>query len=318
MKRFAPFVLSLFVVAACGQADRAPGEPSPAAARGELAVEVVNYELVAGATSRFIVGLILPDNRLLAYGSVQMRFQALDDAGRPVGGVSEVVAGTYLPLPGTELGEPTQDPKPISPATVRGVYEVEGVRFSQPGQWAVEVAARVQGLGIVQGSAGFEVLAEPGAPGVGERAPRSDNPVIGDDVPAPELDSRAATRGRIPDPALHRTSIADAIRQGRPAAVIFSTPVYCVSRFCGPVTEMIQGLQRRYGERAEFIHVEIWKDFENAVANETAVRWLQREGELTEPWLFLIGADGRIAARWDNLVTRAEVIDGLEDALAIN
>lgn len=49
--------------------------------------------------------------------------------------------------------------------------------------------------------------------------------------------------------------------RGRPALVVFSTPTYCMSRFCGPVTDMVSGLAKDYSDRADFILVEIWRDF---------------------------------------------------------
>jgi hypothetical protein len=80
-----------------------------------------------------------------------------------------------------------------------------------------------------------------------------------------------------------------------------------VSRFCGPVTDVIQELAAEYGDRAAFIHVEIWRDFEENVVNEAAADWLLREGDLQEPWVFLIGSNGRVVARWDNVATRREI-----------
>ena len=57
-----------------------------------------------------------------------------------------------------------------------------------------------------------------------------------------------------------------------------------MSRFCGPVTDMVQELAARYGDRAVFIHVEIWKDYQEQVLNEAAAEWLQTpSGDLTEP-----------------------------------
>jgi hypothetical protein len=244
-----------------------------------------------------------------------MRFQQLTTSGQPIGQVSDVVVGTYLPVPGTRVGDPTEAPQAIAPSTVKGVYELEGVRFLQPGPWVVEVAARIQGRGVAQGSATFVVVERPRVPGVGEEAPRSDNPVIGDDVAAQQIDSRAQGGSRVPDPSLHQVSIADAVRQGEPTVVVFSTPVYCVSRFCGPVTDMVSGLQERFGDRAAFIHVEIWKDYQANVANDAAIQWLQQDGEVTEPWLFVIGADGKIAYRWDNLFTATEVSRGIRSVL---
>ncbi|MGH2765962.1 MAG: hypothetical protein ACRDKA_08645, partial [Actinomycetota bacterium] len=119
-------------------------------------------------------------------------------------------------------------------------------------------------------------------------------------------DSRAAT-GEIPDPELHRTTVADSVAAGHPALVVISTPVYCVSRFCGPLTDMAQDLAADYGDRAEFIHIEVWRDFENQVVNKGAADWILREDELQEPWVFLVGSNGRVVGRWDNVATRQEI-----------
>ena len=70
---------------------------------------------------------------------------------------------------------------------------------------------------------------------------------------------------------------------------------------------MVGGLAKIYSDRASFIHVEIWKDYQQQTANKAATDWLYRNDNLNEPWVFLIGADGKIAARWDNVTTKAEV-----------
>jgi len=89
---------------------------------------------------------------------------------------------------------------------------------------------------------------------------------------------------------------------------VFSTPVYCVSRFCGPVTDLVAELAAEYGDRADFIHVEIYEDFAAGKVNQAAQDWLSTaDGDLREPWTFLVGADGRIAASWDTVVTRSEI-----------
>jgi hypothetical protein len=89
--------------------------------------------------------------------------------------------------------------------------------------------------------------------------------------------------------------------------------VYCVSKFCGPVTDMVQELAAEYGDRAEFIHIEVWRDFQGQVVNQAAADWILREDTLQEPWVFLVGADGRVAARWDNVATRQEIEPHLQD-----
>ena len=43
-------------------------------------------------------------------------------------------------------------------------------------------------------------------------------------------------------------------------------------------------------------------------ALQAAIDWLQMpNGDLTEPWLFLIGADGRVVDRWGSMWSEAEV-----------
>ena len=108
--------------------------------------------------------------------------------------------------------------------------------------------------------------------------------------------------GEIPDPELHRTTIAAAVHQGRPALVLFGTPAYRTSGFCGPEVTELQKLAADHPDRAVFIHVEIWKDYNEKVLNDAPQQWLQTpNGDLTEPWLFLIGADGTIADRWSSM-----------------
>jgi peroxiredoxin len=95
--------------------------------------------------------------------------------------------------------------------------------------------------------------------------------------------------------------------------VVVSTPTYCVSQFCGPITETVEGLADEYGDVAEFVHLEVWEDFNENVLNDAAAAWIQTESGGGEPWTFLVGADGRIAARWDNVLDADELRDLLEE-----
>lgn len=299
-----------FTVAGCTSEPQRQSMPSPTTSRPDIEVVVANYEIVAETSNRFIAGLITQDGRTVAYGTVQMRF-AQDTGGALV--PTDPVVAEYLPVPGTEPGPTDGDPQAIAPNRARGVYVVHGVRFLEAGTYVAEVVARVQGVGVVQGSTPFDVLAEPSVPGVGERAPRTQNHVLGEaGVPPVAIDSRA-TNGAIPDASLHQATIAGAIAAGRPALVVFSTPVFCVSRFCGPVTDVVEELARSYRQDAEFIHVEVWRDFQNSLVNEAAADWLLLGSDLNEPWAFLIGADGTIVARWDNLFTMEELRSELEE-----
>ena len=274
-------------------------------ARGQgLVVQVASYELLAGRENRFIAGLLTEDNLFVSGGTVNMRFSPLE-AG--AGGLVTEATGTFLHI--DEGHGPPPARLTVGPASIgRGVYSANPVVFDSDGPWQVEVEADLGGEDVRAATAAFQVLSEPRVPAPGQRAPRTENLIIGaEGAPSVAVDSRAQTEGGIPDPELHQTTLAGAIQAGRPALVVFSTPVYCVSRFCGPITDMVAGLAETYGDRAAFIHVEIWRDFQNKVVNKGAAEWILRGDDLTEPWIFLIGSDGRIVARWDNVATPEEI-----------
>jgi hypothetical protein len=170
-------------------------------------------------------------------------------------------------------------------------------------------------MGVQRARATFPVLDDAEYPAPGDVALETENLTMrSKDAPLPAIDSRAESTGEVPDPELHRWTIARAIEQGRPALVVFSTPVYCVSQFCGPVTDVVQDLASRYDDRAVFVHVEIYRDYQNQEINRAAADWLFRNGNLTEPWLYLIGPDGTIVDRWATLF-REEEVEAALDAL---
>lgn len=281
-------------------------EAAPPQERGGLVVSVASYDLAAGVESRFLVGLLTGENLFVSGGSVDLRFSFLGETqaqGEP--SFYREARAEFLPLPFEPEGPPDITAGPASRG--RGVYVVESFRFDRPGFWEVEVTAPLP-AGPATGTAPFQVYPEPRVPAVGERAPRTENLTLGSDARRGAIDSRAETEGQIPDPELHRTTIADAIADGRPVLAAFSTPVYCQSQFCGPVTDMVSELAGEYEDRATFIHVEVWHDFAKQEVNEAAADWLLTpDGDLTEPWVFLIGDDGRILARWDNVATSQEI-----------
>ncbi|PSO53443.1 MAG: hypothetical protein BRC31_03020 [Actinobacteria bacterium QS_5_72_10] len=83
--------------------------------------------------------------------------------------------------------------------------------------------------------------------------------------------------------------------------VLFATPVWCKSRFCGPITEAMADLAQQYDDRAAFIHVEVWRDYESRELNDAYDAWVNKADEGREPWLFAVGSDGVVEQRWDNV-----------------
>jgi len=285
-----------------------------------FSVFVASYDIaVSPRPRRFIAGLQALDERLVNYGTVTMRFAWLGETQpqQASAAPSITATGRFLPIPGVKAVQ-ADKPRLTSPSEARGVYAAD-VAFDRAGYWGVEVTADVDGQGMRRGTASFQVTEKPQVPDVGQPALKTTNLTMGaKGVPPVAIDSRAQGKnGKVPDPELHQKTIAGALAAGRPAVVVFSTPVYCVSQFCGPVTDMVDGLRRTYGDRIDFIHVEIWKDFQKQQLNDAAKAWLYRGDNLNEPWVFVIGSDGRIAARFDNVTTQPEleqVLKGLPES----
>jgi hypothetical protein len=274
---------------------------------------VASVDLYAGVPQRVLVGLPFGDGTLLSYGSASMRFAYTGTAERsssPQAGPE--ATALYLPTPGTPDGG-SSPPTVTQPDEARGVYQAEHVTFDRAGIWTVDVTADIEGLGTQTARATFQVGEEPALPAPGQPALETENLTISSKgVPPGAIDSRADVNGgAIPDARLHGWTIAQALAEHRPILVIFGTPVYCVSRFCGPNVDLVEELSKRYADRAVFIHVEIWRDFQKQQVNQAAADWLYRDGDLTEPWLYLIDAHGTIVDRWGSLFSEQEVAGDL-------
>lgn len=104
--------------------------------------------------------------------------------------------------------------------------------------------------------------------------------------------------------------------QHRPLTVVISTPTYCTSRFCGPVTDTVSALAARYGDRMDFVHLEVSADFENSALNPSAAEWILRgNGDGNEPWVFVVDADGVITHRFDNVANQTVLDAAIQEVL---
>lgn len=316
-----PFAVALMtLLAACsgdggGTDPTGPSSPS-GAAPPTLAAQVASTDLYANAAQRVQVGVFSSTQdgtQLLTFGQVQFAFSYLgaDGSGQPVAG--PVATASYVPAPGTPKG--SGSPALSDPADARGVYEADDVELDRAGVWVVEVTAEVPGSGPQRLQAAFTVAEEPNLLIPGDDALRTRNLTMdSEDAPPQAIDSRAQDGNPVPDPELHRFTIARAIAERRPALVLFATPLYCTSQFCGPSVDGLEQLSQAYPDRAVYIHVEIWRDYQESVINRAAADWLwpDRTKDLTEPWLYLIGSNGKVMDRWSPLFDPDEVAAELE------
>lgn len=311
----------LLLTAACGggtttepgTATETPASPEAASpATTTLNAQVASFDLATGSDQRLTVGLVTQSaeegRRFVVGGEIDLElfFLGEDPAAadpEPLG----TTTATFLPVPGTVPDGPVEGPA-LTTGGVRGVYEAS-VDLPEPGLYGIRAVVELPDLGRLTAETATSVGAKHQVPAVGDAAPAVDNPTVdSDDVPPEAIDSRAGTNeGQIPDPELHDMTVAEALESGRPTVIVVSTPVYCQSEFCGPITETVAELQQSYGDRANFVHLEVWRSFEDKELNPAAAAYISTPDGGNEPWTFFVGADGTIQARWDNVLDAAEL-----------
>jgi hypothetical protein len=171
-------------------------------------------------------------------------------------------------------------------------------RIPRPGTyWAV---AEPVGGRPVQAIAELQVARRSQSPAVGSPAPRSNTPTLGEGLPIGRLTTRTP-----PDRALLRYSVAGSLAAHKPFVVTFATPRYCASRTCGPVVDVVDYVRRRYERRGiRFIHVEV---YDRNIPSRGYNRWMKQWHLTTEPWTFVVGADGLIRAKFMGSVSAGEL-----------
>lgn len=181
---------------------------------------------------------------------------------------------------------------------------VARLRLPRPGTYWL-LAEPEGGAKAVQALGNVKVVEHDSAPDVGDAAIASDTPTIA----STGRDFAKLTTRTPPDESLLEYSIADSLRSRVPFVVTFSTPKFCSSRTCGPVVDVVEEVASRFeGGKTRFIHVEVYEGNDPAKGFN---RWMREWGLETEPWTFLVGADGKIIERYEGVVS----VNELETAL---
>jgi hypothetical protein len=161
----------------------------------------------------------------------------------------------------------------------------------------------------VQALGNVVVVAEDDAPDVGDEAIASDTPTLS----STGGDTSSLTTRTPPDESLLRHSVAESLAAKVPFLVTFATPKFCSSRTCGPVVDVVEEVSRRFeGENVRFIHVEVFEGNDPAKGYN---RWMQEWNLPTEPWTFLVGGDGKIAARFEGTASVQELEQAVREQL---
>ena len=309
MRRLAASAVALaFLTAvACTKDTTSSGGASPSPST--FALQVATSDLYAGTAQRVQVGVFnqtADGIQVLTGGAIPLSLVPAD-GGQPIQGTAR-----YVPAPGTAVAA---DPTLTSPSKARGVYQLDDVTFPSAGVWNATLSFNDPDGQRENLTTQFGVSDKPALPAPGDKAYATKNLTMADTGVDPQaIDSRAQNGAKVPDPELHQETIAAALAAHQPILALFSTPVWCTSQFCGPSTDALEQLARTGPKDAAYIHVEIYENHAKNEVNAAAKQWLLRNGDLTEPWLFLIGRDGKIIDRWAPLFQVSQVRAELDRA----
>ena len=248
-----------------------------------------NSELVIGP-NRFAIGLVNEANERILESGSSVHLQFFDPDGALA---SEHDAKFVWAIPG-ETG-----------------FWATDVSFDRAGNWRFEVTVSSDGKDATA-AVTFNVVDRAFAPKIGDPAPPADNLTL-----AQESNMKRLSTDPQPNNDFYQMTVTQALEARKPFVVVFATPLFCTSQFCGPVLNNVKAVAPEFAGKVNFIHIEPYDlaadgtlvtDTQGApVVAAPTVQWNLQ----TEPWVFVVGADGKVAARFESAVSSDEVLTAI-------
>jgi hypothetical protein len=191
-----------------------------------------------------------------------------------------------------------------------GLYRAM-VNFPNAGQWGLEA---IQDPGTAQAKTGrfiFDVAQTGTTPAIGAAVQPEDTPTATD-----AAGIAAISTDDNPDPDFYTTSVAQALAAHEPFALVFATPAFCKTATCGPTLDVVKSVAANFKGRLTFIHVEPYEltltdghlqpvlDENN---NPIPVKSVDDWGLQTEPYIFVVDANGKLSAKFEGIAAADEL-----------
>ena len=256
----------------------------PEDATAQIQLVLVPSEVIVGL-NRFAVGIFDQGGNLVHDADVHLHFYDLTDHSNPF---FESEADAYSLS--TERGDVT-------------IFAFDR-EFDHAGDWGVEVEVTFPDGSEALNGIRFFVTDDSPSIKPGDKVPDIHTPVSSDVDQNLVLLSSAEK----PNPAFYATSLDESLYSGRPTLLLFATPAFCQTRFCGPSYDIFNELYEIYENEINFIHVEVFSGLPNPEINDYAVTpAMEQFGLESEPWIFLIDKNGTVLYRVEGLFTTEEL-----------
>lgn len=280
-------LLGLLLLTACAS----PAAPQESGAPGEIASgDTSTYQMLISTSditpdsSRLVLTLWDGEQRMTEAQSLSVELFSIGANGEPTAKVWEGTATPY------DMGDVQ--------------YWVVYPEFPGAGSFGVRALVTTMANEQVENLAVVRVKEEPDAPALGEPAPRSDTLTLKDVSSIEELVSAAPYHEEF-----YQLTVAEAAESGKPSIIAFSTPGYCTSSLCAPVMETLATVSGELGDAVNVVHVEVWRNYERQEYDSAVQEWNLK----TEPWIFVLNADGTIGARLEGPVGPEELREAVAE-----
>lgn len=303
----------------------APGSPGASAAAGEPCptapapspADPPGWPTPGSTTGASVFPYIVSSEQIC--GRNRFLFSFLDASSNPVAAPDRTATVAFF-----ELG---RDPvRPVSTATGTFLWAIEGARglyvtsvdFPEAGEWGAEFTTSRAGGAPEKIRLRFEVKPRGAPVPVGAAAPSVRTPVAAD----VGGDLAKISSDKSPDPAFYSLSVDRALATHTPFVIVFATPAFCTSGQCGPTLDVLKGIAK---ERPGFAFINV-EPYQLAFTNGRLQPVLDANGQLqtvpatdaygllSEPWIFVVGRDGRVGASFEAIVSPAELTAAIDAA----
>jgi hypothetical protein len=255
-------------------------------------------------TTSGIIPVLASSEKLV--GQARLLFVLVDDQNRPIADEAlEVEIGLF-----DLCADPASATEVLSATFEWGIvgeraFYVVRPELTQPGPWGAAVAVRDPATGTTIGARLQFTVSEGGfGPRVGDPAPPVRTLTLAD----VEGDVRQVSTDPDPEPSFYETSLDAALGMGEPFLLAFITPAFCKSAQCGPTIDVVKRAVSAAPIRVVAVepYQLVYRDarlqpvLENG--NFVPVEAATVYGIPTEPWLFVVDADGTISSSFEAVV----------------
>jgi protein SCO1/2 len=268
-------------------------EPSGSPALGSTTVlPTLNTTVIRVGANRLVMTVSDPNNRELAFPGVtaHFTFRAADPAVPPI-----EADGFFIWV---SVGN-------------KGAFVVD-VSFPAPGDYTGTIALRKATGPIGAADFPFRVVDRGSTPAIGDPAPSIHTPTASDPDAGENL--YGITTDVFPDPRFYQFSVDELLAAHRVFVLIFYSPAFCPTTACGPLLKNMKAIADEFPDVA-FVHVEphVMTNYGGRLMPDYSSGQLEFNdfakayGIPVEPFVFVVDAQGRIAASFELIVGSDEI-----------